>query len=609
VGDTYSRAFTASSGTPPYSWAFGGLPAGITETSDGVLGGTFSSLSSAAVTITVTDSAGKWGYGYINFYVSAATANNPVISGAPFPAVSSQVGNTFSRAFSASSGTAPYSWSFTGLPSGITETSDGVLGGTFSAAGNWTISVTVTDNAGKTATTSQAFIIAAATVNNPVITGAPFNQASGKVGDSFSTVLSASSGTAPYTWNFTGLPPGITETSDGVMGGTYSTAGSWTATVKVTDSAGETATATIIFSITDGTASGSTQFQDSEITVYKNTKYVVGPDASTTVMPTLFPSISKTYSWFTLPTITQPAHGVAVLREEWVASPGYLAYYFSYTPTADYVGDDSIIVSGVASTDIPFQLTLTFHVVTAGSLTITPVGDITLFEGDEYGGKLFTVSGGTAPFRTAKIEVTTPSYPFIANDYATVSLDGFKGSDTATGREYVSIQDSVFMGQFPSTTDVPFDITAMFKPWNDVEPFIFRSKGFYVATLTLVDGSAAPGQTATASVKFIVYGLDGSAPDPTTDPGDPNEPPPAFTAIIQGTLRLDTSDGVFAARDVYLYDYTTGAKIAETVSDGTTGVWEFTQVAPGEYFVVGVAQGDDLAVPRDFDAMGVITVA
>jgi hypothetical protein len=81
-----------------------------------------------------------------------------------------------------------------------------------------------------------------------------------------------------------------------------------------------------------------------------------------------------------------------------------------------------------------------------------------------------------------------------------------------------------------------------------------------------------------------------------------------YTNTIQGTLRLDTSIGPFAARNVYLYDYTTGAKVAETTSDGTTGVWEFTAVAPGEYFVVGVAQSADLLVPRDFDALGVITV-
>lgn len=80
------------------------------------------------------------------------------------------------------------------------------------------------------------------------------------------------------------------------------------------------------------------------------------------------------------------------------------------------------------------------------------------------------------------------------------------------------------------------------------------------------------------------------------------------TGVIQGTLRLDTSLGAFAAREVYLYNYTTGAKVAETLSDATTGVWQFTAVAPGDYFVVGTALKAE-ADTRDFDALGVITVA
>jgi hypothetical protein len=87
-------------------------------------------------------------------------------------------------------------------------------------------------------------------------------------------------------------------------------------------------------------------------------------------------------------------------------------------------------------------------------------------------------------------------------------------------------------------------------------------------------------------------------------------PPNPYTGVITGTLRLDTSDGVFAARKVGLFSYTTLEKIAETTSDGVTGAWSFTQVAPGDYFVVGVATTDDfLTHDRDFDAMGVITVA
>jgi hypothetical protein len=50
--------------------------------------------------------------------------------------------------------------------------------------------------------------------------------------------------------------------------------------------------------------------------------------------------------------------------------------------------------------------------------------------------------------------------------------------------------------------------------------------------------------------------------------------------------------------------------VAETTSDGTTGTWAFATVAPGDYFVVGAATSDDYATfNRDFDALGVITVA
>jgi len=81
------------------------------------------------------------------------------------------------------------------------------------------------------------------------------------------------------------------------------------------------------------------------------------------------------------------------------------------------------------------------------------------------------------------------------------------------------------------------------------------------------------------------------------------------TSVISGTLRLDTSLGNFAARTVHLYTYPNGDKVGTTVSDGLTGAWEFNNVAPGDYFVVGVAsQSDYETYSRDFDALGAITV-
>ncbi|GEM_PF-4397884 len=81
-----------------------------------------------------------------------------------------------------------------------------------------------------------------------------------------------------------------------------------------------------------------------------------------------------------------------------------------------------------------------------------------------------------------------------------------------------------------------------------------------------------------------------------------------YLNTISGTLRLDTSSGPFAARNVFLYRYADGEKLAATVSNASDGTWSFSQVPPGDYFVVGVASSLDLAVPRDFDALGVITI-
>lgn len=76
---------------------------------------------------------------------------------------------------------------------------------------------------------------------------------------------------------------------------------------------------------------------------------------------------------------------------------------------------------------------------------------------------------------------------------------------------------------------------------------------------------------------------------------------------ITGFVRLDNSTGTLAARTVALYDYTTKALVATTVSNGS-GVWTFSSVAPGQYFAVAIPEAADIVAGRDFDALGIITV-
>jgi subtilisin family serine protease len=69
------------------------------------------------------------------------------------------VGTPASLQLAASGGTPPYSWSATGLPPGLSISGSGLISGTPTTAGSYTVTVTVTDSTNKTATGSFAWVI------------------------------------------------------------------------------------------------------------------------------------------------------------------------------------------------------------------------------------------------------------------------------------------------------------------------------------------------------------------------------------------------------------------------------------------------------------------
>ena len=89
------------------------------------------------------------------------------------------------------------------------------------------------------------------TVTNP-------GSKSGTVGTAISSfTLSASGGTAPYTWSATGLPPGVTiGSSTGTVSGTPTTAGTYSVTATATAASGGSGSATFTFTVTGGGGGG-----------------------------------------------------------------------------------------------------------------------------------------------------------------------------------------------------------------------------------------------------------------------------------------------------------------------------------------------------------------
>jgi subtilisin family serine protease len=87
-----------------------------------------------------------------------------------------------------------------------------------------------------------------ATPGGPVVAN-PGNQST-TVGTAVSLQLSASGGTAPYSFSATGLPAGLSISSSGLISGTPTTTGTYSVTATATDSASRTGSTTFSWAIT-----------------------------------------------------------------------------------------------------------------------------------------------------------------------------------------------------------------------------------------------------------------------------------------------------------------------------------------------------------------------
>src|SRR3989475_710393 len=150
IGVTIAFTATSVGGTLPYSyaWNFGDGSTG----SGAITGHSYSSVGQYSVTVTVTDSTGKTATSSQSVTVAQPNALTAAFTYAPSAPISGQ-SVTFTG--TASGGTSPYSysWNLAGTSKTGNPVSQSFTNGTYK------ISVTVTDAAGKTATSSQSLII------------------------------------------------------------------------------------------------------------------------------------------------------------------------------------------------------------------------------------------------------------------------------------------------------------------------------------------------------------------------------------------------------------------------------------------------------------------
>jgi subtilisin family serine protease len=251
--EAYSQALAATGGTGPYTWSVssGPLPAGLSlDPSTGVLSGTPADAPGTySFTAQVTDAASQ-----------TATKALTVDLADPLAVMTTSlpggtVGSSYSQTVAGTGGKAPYSWTVTtgSLPPGLTlDAGTGDVTGTPTTAGSFPFTVQATDSASQARTASQALSIDVVG-RPPSVTTTSLPDATNS--KAYSQTLGATDGAPPYTWSLGSgsLPPGLAlDPSTGEIAGTpAATPGSFSFTVRVTDSFGQSATRALSLVVAD----------------------------------------------------------------------------------------------------------------------------------------------------------------------------------------------------------------------------------------------------------------------------------------------------------------------------------------------------------------------
>jgi hypothetical protein len=239
-GTPYSFQMTASDGAPPFVWTItsGALPQGLSLNASGLISGTPTVFGTFAFGVRVNDSASGVAVASLTMLIQPDTEPLVIISSGDLTA--GQTGVDYIHQLLFAGGTAPRTWSVgTGtMPPGLTlAPTTGVISGKPTLVGNFTFTVRLTD---ATQTTVNSESLRIAITPGPLVITSTGDLTAATATFAYTHQLTALGGKAPYVWSLPAgsvLPPGLTlNANSGVISGTPTTAGTYTFTVKATDS-------------------------------------------------------------------------------------------------------------------------------------------------------------------------------------------------------------------------------------------------------------------------------------------------------------------------------------------------------------------------------------
>jgi Tfp pilus assembly protein PilW len=376
INIAYSATLSANSGTAPYHWSWSPVPPGLSlDPNSGAITGTPTSAATYTPTVTVTDSGGAT----VNQSYAFVINPKPSIKSTSLPSWTKDqdYGNSHTT-MSGSGGLTPYTWSATGLPTGLSiDPSTGSITGTPTVVGSSTVVVTLTDSKGVQDTQSFGVTI------NPRPSISTTSLPDGEANAPYSATISIADGTqlsgGGYNWTAsTGLPAGLTISSAGVITGPPTASGSFTVTVVATDAAGATASVPISLLISpapvnqlslSNTSGGNSLLVGTTLYYQGSTagSFTITNNISTggTAVSSNFPGLGGTTTGFTHAggTVSSPSGG------PFVSSPFSWSSGTTSSPTETVTGADSF--GGAPTTQLNFVNDSTAP--TGGALTVNGV--------------------------------------------------------------------------------------------------------------------------------------------------------------------------------------------------------------------------------------------
>jgi hypothetical protein len=261
VGVAYNQTLAASGGTSPYSWSIsqGSLPPGLTMSASGVISGQPTKANIYSFTVRVTDSSSPAQSATAALSITITTTT-PALTITTSTLPSGQTGVTYNQPLTASGGATPYSWSISQgtLPPGLSLSSGNVISGQPTQAGSYPFTVRVTDKSSPMQSATAALSITI-TTTAPVLKITTTALPDGQTGVAYNQPLVATGGTTAYSWSLSQglLPPGLALSTDGIISGQPTQAGSYPFTVQVTDKSSPMQSATTALNILISASGGA----------------------------------------------------------------------------------------------------------------------------------------------------------------------------------------------------------------------------------------------------------------------------------------------------------------------------------------------------------------